>query len=67
MSDYFRFGLIFIKKNNQTEFFLKKPKPVQTGLARLGFLPVWLGFFLFGFFGFKLIKPKPNRLIFKKF
>jgi hypothetical protein len=36
-------------------------------LARfwLGFLPVWLGFFSFwirfSFFGFRLIKPKPNR------
>jgi len=49
------------------------PKPVQTGLARL--FPVMLGFFgltrffcffcfgsvRFGFFGFRLIKPKPNR------
>jgi len=37
------FGSVFIKKSNQIEFFLKKPKPVQTGLAR--FFPVWLGFF----------------------
>ena len=28
---HFRFGSVFIKKNNQTDFFLKKPKPVQTG------------------------------------
>jgi hypothetical protein len=52
-TDRFRFG------------FLGK-KPVQTGLAR--FFRFWLGFFLFwfgsvrfGFFGFLLIKPKPNR------
>jgi hypothetical protein len=49
--DHFRFGSVFIKKSNQTEIFFlkKKPKPVQTGLARffrfgLVFL-VWLGFF----------------------
>jgi len=41
-SDHFRFGSVFIKKNNQTEFFfLKKktetePKPGQTGLFRFG-------------------------------
>jgi len=53
--DYFRFGLIFIKKSNQTEFFFqKKPKPVQTDRFRFGFKdknrfkPVWLGFFCFG-------------------
>jgi len=59
-TDRFRFG------------FLGK-KPVQTGLAR--FFRFWLGFSLFGsvfsgffsvsvrfcFFGFLLIKPKPNR------
>ena len=40
----------------------------------LGFLPVWLGFFRlgsvrFGFFGFRFIKPKPNRtgLFFQNF
>jgi len=38
------------KKRNQTEIFLKKSKPVQTGLAHfwLGlarFFPIWLGFF----------------------
>jgi len=59
--DYFRFGSVFIKKNNQTEFFFKKTetgsnrpvsvrflgkKPVQTGLAR--FFWFWLGFL--GFF-----------------
>jgi hypothetical protein len=54
-----RFGSVFIKKSNQTEFFFFKkktetePKPVQTdrfrfGSVRFGFLeqkPVWLGFF----------------------
>ena len=54
--DYFRFGLVFIKKNNQTE--IKKPKPVQTDRFRFGFLGqkpaqtglarFWLGFFSFG-------------------
>jgi hypothetical protein len=71
------FGLIFIKKNNQTGFFKKtetepvqtnrfrfgsvilEQKPVQTDLARVFFVWVW-----FGFFGFRLIKPKPNRLVF---
>ena len=93
--DHFRFGSVFIKKSNQTEyFFLKKTetgsnrpvsvrfgflgkKPVQTSLDR--FFWFWLGFlslarfFWFGsvffpvfsvsvrFFGFLLIKPKPNR------
>ena len=37
-------------------------KPVQTGLA--WFFPVWLclGSVRFGFFGFRLIKPKPNQI-----
>jgi len=34
-SDYFRFGSVFIKKNNQTEI-KKKTKPVQTGQFRFG-------------------------------
>ena len=38
MSDHFQFGLVFIKKNNQTEMFFKKPKPVQTGRFWFGFL-----------------------------
>jgi hypothetical protein len=74
--DYFRFGLVFIKKNNQTEIFKKK---TETGSNRFGSVfsvfsgfgsvfPVWLGFFpgffRFGFFGFLLIKPKPNRPVF---
>jgi hypothetical protein len=92
--DHFRFGSVFIKKNNQTEicfFEKKKPKPGQTdrfrfgffraktGLARffqfwldfLGFGSVFFSGFLsvlvrFGFFGFLLIKPKPNRPVFSK-
>ena len=60
--DHFWFGLIFIKKNNQTEFFFlkKKPKPGQTdrfqfGSVFLGKKPVQTGltrFFRFwlGFF-----------------
>jgi len=84
--NHFRFELVFIKKNNQTEIFLKKkPKPIQTDQFRFGFLgqkPVqtglaqffWFGsvFFRFGsgffsvwiwfgFFCFRLIKPKLNR------
>ena len=65
------------KKSNQTEmFFFKKPKPVQTDRFRFGsvlarffdlarlfsglarFFSVWVRF---GFFGFRLIKPKSNR------
>jgi len=56
--DHFRFGLVFIKTNNQIEFFLKKPnrnrfKPTsfglffrtKTGSNRFGSVfPVWLGF-----------------------
>jgi hypothetical protein len=59
--DYFRFDLVFIKKNNQIEFFFfKKPKPVQTNRFRFvsvqffrtktgsaRFFLVWLGFFGF--------------------
>jgi len=41
-NNYFLFGLVFIKKNNQTEFFFKKtetePKPVQTDWVQFGFL-----------------------------
>jgi hypothetical protein len=57
-TDWFRFYLVFLG-----------PKPVQTGLA--WFFPVWLGFLpvwvWFGFFSFRLIKPKPNLLVFPKF
>ena len=44
--DHFRFGLVFIKKSNQTEiFFKKKPKPNRnrvkpTGFGFLGQKPV---------------------------
>ena len=90
MGDYFLFGLVFIKKSNQTEIFLKKKtKPIQIDRFQFGsvfldknrFKPVLLGFFgfawffrfgsvffrffsvwiRFGFFSFRLIKPKPNR------
>jgi hypothetical protein len=36
--DYFQFGSVFIKKNNQTDFFLKKPKLVQTDQFWFSFL-----------------------------
>ena len=59
--DYFQFDLVFIKKIIiKPNFFLKKPKPVQTNRFRFGFLgqkliqtslawffPVWLSFFWF--------------------
>jgi hypothetical protein len=36
-----RFGLVFIKKSNQTEFFLKKkPKPNQNRFKPTGFVSV---------------------------
>jgi hypothetical protein len=35
--DYFLFGLVFIKKNNQTNFFLKKPKPNRNRFKPTGF------------------------------
>jgi hypothetical protein len=74
--NYFLFGLVFIKKITKLNFFLKKTKigsnrlvsvlfgffRTKTGLA--WFFPVWLGFLpvwvWFGFFSFRLIKPKPN-------
>jgi len=82
--DHFPFGLVFIKKSNQPEFFLKNQnrfKPTSFGSLWFGFFgqkPVWLGFglfwlsfFRFGFglvrfFGFRLIKSKPNRSVFFK-
>jgi hypothetical protein len=58
MGDYFQFGSVFIKKSNQTEFFLNKTKtgsnrPVlvrffrtKTNSNRSGSVfSVWLGFF----------------------
>jgi hypothetical protein len=69
--DYFQFGLIFIKKVTKTGFFFKKAetksKPVQTDQFQFGYFGEKTGsnrclsFFRFGFFGFRLIKPKPNR------
>jgi hypothetical protein len=39
--NYFQFDLVFIKKNNQTEFFLKKtetePNPIQTDWFQFSF------------------------------
>jgi len=78
------FGSVWFleKKRNQTEIkkttetgsnrpvlarfgFLEK-KLVQTGLAR--FFPVFFVWVRFGFFGFRLIKPKLNhRSVFSKF
>jgi hypothetical protein len=59
--DHFRFGSVFIKKNNQTEIFFfekKKPKPGQTDRFRFGFFRAktglarffqfWLDFLGFG-------------------
>jgi hypothetical protein len=76
-ADYFRFGLVFIKKNLIKPNFKKKNrnrfKPTgfssvwffrtKTGSNRFGsgffrFFSVWVRF---GFFSFRLIKPKPNR------
>jgi len=55
---HFRLCSVFIKKSNQTEFFLKKtetePKPVQTYRFRFGFLeqkPVQTGLAWFFWFG----------------
>jgi hypothetical protein len=53
---YFQFGLVFIKKNNQNLFFLKKEtetgsnRPVSVRLRSIilgkkPVFPVWLGFF----------------------
>jgi hypothetical protein len=49
--NYFLFGSVFIKKNNQTEFKKKnkiEPKPIQTERFQFGSIfSVWLGFTLF--------------------
>jgi len=72
VGDYFRFGLVFIKKVTKPNFFKKK---TETGSNRP--VSVWFFgkktdsnrfgsvFFRFVFFGFRLIKP--NRLVFSKF
>jgi hypothetical protein len=64
------------------QFDFLEQKPVSAGLAWffpvwLGFFGLAQFFFIlalffsvwvrFGFFGFKLIKPKPNRSVFSKF
>jgi hypothetical protein len=72
--DYFSVRSVFIKKTTKliflkkTETGLNRPVSVQFGfLDKNQFKPVCLGFFWFdlvfwfGFFGFELIKPKPNR------
>jgi hypothetical protein len=79
--DHFRFGSIFIKKNNETEILKKKTETsshrlvsvrffrTKTGSNRFGlvfsvlarFFAGLARFFRFGFFRFRLIKPKPNR------
>jgi len=41
--DYFLFGSVFIKKNNKTGFFYKKPKPNQNQFKPTGFGSVILG------------------------
>jgi hypothetical protein len=56
--DYFRFGLVFIKKNNQTEFFLKKSKP-----NRNRFKPTGFGLVQFGFLGKNWFKPVLARFL----
>jgi hypothetical protein len=48
---HFRFGSVILEQ-----------KPVQTSLVRFGLVSI-----RFGFFDFKLIKPKPNRSGFRKF
>jgi hypothetical protein len=65
------FLFFFYKKNrNRTETGSNRPvsvrfgflgqKPVQTGLTRF-FVLARFFFVRFGFFSFRLIKPKPNR------
>jgi hypothetical protein len=39
--NYFQFDLVFIKKNNQTEFFLKKLKPNRIQFKPTGFSSVF--------------------------
>jgi hypothetical protein len=72
--DHFWFGSVFIKKSNQTEFFFKKTKteivsnrPVsvrffrtKAGSNRFDLVFLLVFFVQFGFFGFRLIKTKPN-------
>jgi hypothetical protein len=65
------FGLGFLDKNRFKPVWLSffgLARLFQFGLvlARFGsvFFPVWVQF---SFFGFRLIKPKPNRTVFSKF
>jgi hypothetical protein len=37
MGDHFRSDSVFIKKNNQTDFFFKKPKPNRNRVKPTGF------------------------------
>jgi hypothetical protein len=82
MSDYFRFGSVFIKKNNQTGFFKKiwnRFKPTNFSYFRTktgsnqfcsffsGLTWIFTVWVRFGFFSFRFIKPKPNRSVFLKF
>jgi hypothetical protein len=77
--DYFRFGLVFIKKSNQTGFFFKnqnqfKPigfgsvileqKPVQTGFS--GLARFFSGLGLVRFFRFQTYKTKTEPVGFVK-
>ena len=62
--DHFRFGLVFIKKITKLKFFyLKIPKPVQTGLARFfslaRFFLVFFGFGSIQFFQFQTYETEP--------
>jgi hypothetical protein len=70
--DHFRFGSVFIKKNNQIEFKKKNRNQTETGSNQFGSVFSGLARFFsgcvfcldsvrFGFFGFRLIKPKLNR------
>jgi hypothetical protein len=65
--DHFRFG--FYLKNNQTEFFSKKPKSVQTDWFRFGYFrtktetqPTDFGSIWF-WFGYFILKTK-NYIVF---
>jgi hypothetical protein len=78
-SDHFLFGLICIKKSNQTGFFLKNQNRIGTGSNRpvlvwLGYFrkkpvqPGWLGFFSGSvrFFQFQAYKTETKPVGFLK-
>jgi hypothetical protein len=46
--DYFRFGSVFIKKNNETKFFLKKTKTISNRFGSVFFVWVRLVFLVLG-------------------